>query len=269
MAGEWLSLTVLLAAFVAVGAFTGLAAGLMRTGGGVLVAPATLYLLDGAGYGGEGMVAPSIATALAANTLLSARALVWHARHGSLDRGQLALWAAPLLAGGVAGGLFVTWAAPGWVLAVAAAALVAAGLALVGLSGRRAAPRPGLGVALMGGVPLGALSAASGAGGGTFGGAMLRLTGVAHHAGTGAGFGLLLGLAGAGALAFAGASSPLPLSVGAVNLPGALLIAVAASLAAPHGARIGMEGPAKAFQFALAFTMLATGFAMLRVAVSG
>lgn len=270
MGADWLAMVQALAAFVAAGALAGFAAGLMRTGGGILLAPALLYVLDGLAIGEAGAVTLAVGTALAANTMLSARALLWHARRGSVERAVIVRWAGPVALGGALGGFALLRAPEAVVLAMLAVALVAAGLLMVVRSGIPAgAIRDGVAVAAPLGLALGAVSAVSGAGGGSFGGPLLRWVGVGGEAGHGAAFGVTLGVAALAVAMPLGTASAALLSAGPVSLPGALLVALAAGLAAPHGARIAQTGPAPLLNHALAFLMLATGFALLRLAVAG
>ena len=67
------------------GALAGLCSGLFGVGGGFIVVPALLFVLDTAGYGGEGIIFTAIGTSLATIILASSRSAFTHWRLGSLD----------------------------------------------------------------------------------------------------------------------------------------------------------------------------------------
>lgn len=265
MMADAVSLVLDLGPFIAVGALVGFAAGLIRTGGGILMAPTLIYALDDTH---RDAIVAAIATALAANTLLSLRAAAYHATHRALQARAAVSWALSAAMGGVAGGLAVVQVGGPVLLAAIAACLVLAGLLLPVRDGLRPVGTVSPWVTAPVGVGLGAVSAASGAGGGSFIGATWHWIGLPNAAGHGAVCGVTLGVAALVPLVGLGASA-LPLSVGSVSLPGALLLALAASLVAPLGARIGAEGPRQLLFWAVAFVMLSMGFGLLRAAVSG
>jgi uncharacterized membrane protein YfcA len=265
VAADTLQLMLHLAGFVAAGALMGFAAGLIRSGGGILAAPLVLYALEGTS---EGLVRAAVGTALAATLLLSLRAAHYHATHGNLEARLVLPWALAAATGGALGGLGAAVLPEPVLLAVLAAALVVAGLLLPLRGAVRPLPGQGGWASLPLGVVLGALSAASGAGGGSFIGSAWRWLGLPQAAGHAAVCGVALALPGLVPLLLL-VPSALPLSVGAVSLPGALLVAGAAALAAPHGVRLGTDGPQRLLAFALAFVMLSMGFALLRTAVTG
>ena len=265
MMAEAGSLALDLSLFVAVGAFVGFAAGLIRTGGGILMAPALLYALDDTS---AAAVTAAIATALAANTLLSLRAVAYHASHKALVARAGTVWGVAAGIGGAAGGFVVAQMAGPPLLGALAVCLVVAGLLLPVRDSLQPLAAVSPWVTAPCGVGLGALSAASGAGGGSFIGATWHWVGLPNAAGHGAVCGVTLGIAALVPLLLVGPSA-LPLSVGAVSVPGALLMAFSASLVAPLGARIGAEGPRQLLFWAVAFVMLSMGFGLLRAAVTG
>ena len=55
-----------------------------------------------------------------------------------------------------------------------------------------------------------------------------------------------------------------PFTLGAVNLPGALAMALTAGASAPLGARIGQEAPARLIGIVAAFLLCVTGLTLLR-----
>lgn len=263
MAVDALTLALDLGTFVAVGALVGFVAGLIRSGGGMLGAPLLIHGLDGHGAG-EPHVA--VATALGVTLLLSLHAVAYHARHGAITGRHALPWAVAAFAGGLLGGWGVTVLTAAQLLVVLGSALIGAAILLL-LRDRtkplRGAPQT-LGPLLA--LPTGALSAATGAGGGTFVEAGWRWVGLPQPAAHAALLGTALALGGLGPLLLIPEAS-MPLMVGAVSLPGVLLMTGAAAIAAPHGARLGAGGPKHLVVWIVAFGLVAMGFSLLRVAV--
>ena len=86
-----------------IGAIAGLCSGLFGVGGGFIVVPALLFVLDTAGYGGEGIIFIAIGTSLATIILASSRSALAHWRLGSLDVQFVRSWLPWLTAGTLIG----------------------------------------------------------------------------------------------------------------------------------------------------------------------
>ncbi len=246
-------------ALLGIGAFAGILAGLLGIGGGLVIVPAMTALLIAQGAGIDLAVPMAVATALGSMLLTSAASAWSHARRGTVD------WDAvfrlgPAIALGALLGARVATELSGPALARVFAAITAV-IALRMLLGGSASTRP---VAprvrawpVVGPI-IGGVSAMIGIGGGSFnvpylawnGYSMLQAVGIA------AACGWPIALAGSAGFVVEGWGQELwTSSVGYLYLPGAALIGLAGSIAAPLGARlahrIGSEMLARVFGFFL------------------
>lgn len=255
---------LLLAALTAAGLFGGLIAGLFGVGGGTVIVPAVFYAFEVLGVGGESNLHVAIGTSLLTIVATSWRSLRAHRAHGAVDETVLKTWTPWVGAGAVAGaavagvtsmeGLALVY---GVCLAAVAAQM---GLMREGWAPRRSLPtgwaRRGLGTAI------GGLSAMMGIGGGSFGGMLLTLCGRPIHqaVATASGFGVAIGTAatlGFVVFGWAAAGRP-PLSLGYVNVPGAVVMAVLTTAVAPWGAKLAHRLDRKVLRRAFAIYLLIT-----------
>jgi uncharacterized membrane protein YfcA len=272
MAAGWIEVATLGAALVAVGAFAGLAAGLLGTGGGALVAPALFYCLQSVGQTSEGLFQIALGTSLGALAAMSARALRAQAARGAVDWGLLRRWGPAASLGALVGAGLCASAAPGAAMAAYGVAALLAGLTPAFVDRRTRLParlRTGpAGAALA--VGLGVVSGGGGLGGGALGAPLLRLWGGVDPRAMAAGFGVAI--AAPAAVIFviipAGGVAP-PFTLGAVNLVGVVAITLVAGICAPFGARMARHAPARIVTFGYGFFLVVTGLSMLRAALSG
>lgn len=237
-------LLMLLGALVAAGLVGGLIAGLFGVGGGTVIVPAVFYAFEVLGVGGESNLHVAIGTSLLTIVATSWRSLRAHRTHGAVDEDVLKTWTpwvaiGALVGAGIAGvtsmeGLAVVY---GVCLAVVAAQM---GLMPERFSLRKELPtgwgRRGVGTAI------GGLSAMMGIGGGSFGGMMMTLCGRPIHqaVATASGFGVAIGTAATLGFVVFGwdAAGRPPLSLGYVNVPGAVVMALLTTAVAPWGAKL-------------------------------
>jgi len=259
-------------ALVAAGAFAGLAAGLLGTGGGAVVAPALFYCLQSVGQTGAGLFQIALGTSLGAVAAMSARALRAQAARGAIDWRLLRRWGPPASLGALVGAGLCASAAPGAAMAAYGVAALLAGLTPAFLDRRaRLSARFRTGpasAALAAG--LGVVSGGGGLGGGALGAPLLRLGGVEEPRALAAGLGVAI--AAPAALVFAvipAAGVAPPFTLGAVNLAGVAAIALVAGICAPFGARIALHAPARIVTFGYCFLLVVTGLSMLRAGLSG
>ncbi|MDY6923998.1 MAG: sulfite exporter TauE/SafE family protein [Pseudomonadota bacterium] len=264
---------MLLAALVAAGLAGGVVAGLFGVGGGTVIVPAVFYAFEVLGVGGEGNLHTAIGTSLLTIVATSWRSLAAHRAHGAVDEEVLKSWTpwvafGALVGSGVAGvtsmeGLAIVY---GVCLAVVAAQL--------GLMPERFTLRPDLPTSWGRrgfGTLIGGLSAMMGIGGGSFGGMLMTLCGRPIHqaVATASGFGVAIGLAATLGFVVFGwdAGGRPPLSLGYVNVPGAVVMAVLTTAVAPWGAKLAHSLDRRVLRKAFALYLLATAVVVMVKAV--
>jgi uncharacterized membrane protein YfcA len=260
---------LLLAALTAAGLVGGVVAGLFGVGGGTVIVPAVFYAFEVLGVGGEGNLHTAIGTSLLTIVATSWRSLKAHRSHGAVDEGVLKTWTPWVAAGALIGaaaagvtsmeGLAIVY---GVCLLVVAAQM---GLLPERITLRRDLPT-GWGRRATGTV-IGGLSAMMGIGGGSFGGMMMTLCGRPIHqaVATASGFGLAIGaVATLGFVAFGwDAGGRPPLSLGYVNVPGAIVMAVLTTAVAPWGAKLAHALDRKVLRRAFAVYLVVTAAAVV------
>lgn len=273
---DLLAMTVVLAG---VGAFSGVMAGLLGVGGGIVIVPALYAALGALGAPRESLMHVSIGTSLACIAVISARAVLSHHRRGGVDWPLLTGWAPWVALGAVIG-----VAAAGWVetrflagMFGLLALVVAAQMALASLGDRvdgrlGAAPPEGVTRAAWGG-GIGAISAMVGVGGGALGVLALGLYGVEIRRATAvaAGFGVAIAAPSALGFVLLGWTDPAtpPFTLGYVSLIGFALITPLAALSAPTGVRLAHALDARTLRLAFAAFLGVASVGMLREALLG
>jgi len=238
------TLVLFAAALLLGGAFTGIVAGLLGVGGGIVIVPVLYYILPFFGVD-EGLrmhlaVGTSLATIIP-TSIASARA---HNRRGAVDFDLLTRWA-PAIIVGVVGGALAAGPLKGQVLS----AIFAAVALVVALNMARGPDHLRLGTQLPGrgglsalGLAVGFLSTLMGIGGGTLSVPLLTLYGypIRRAVGTAAAIGLIIAIPGAAGFWWAGlgvAGRP-PFSLGYINLLAVVAIVPTTVLFSPLGARL-------------------------------
>ena len=266
-------LLLLLAALTAAGLVGGLIAGLFGVGGGTVIVPAVFYAFEVLGVGGESNLHVAIGTSLLTIVATSWRSLKAHRSHGAVDEEVLKTWTPWVGFGGLVG------AAVAGVTSMEGLALVygvcLAGVAAqLGLMPERVVLRPDLptGWGRRGfGTAIGGLSAMMGIGGGSFGGMLMTLCGRPIHqaVATASGFGVAIGTAATLGFVVFGwdAVGRPPLSLGYVNVPGAVVMAVLTTAVAPWGAKLAHSLDRRVLRKAFALYLLATAVVVVVKAV--
>ncbi len=255
---------VLVIALLALGGFTGFAAGLLGVGGGMLTVPFITMLLSARDFPPALVVHAAIATSLAIILFTSLSSMRAHHRHGAV------LWpVVRLLAPGI---LVGSWAGP-WLGAQLPSSVLALAFALfVSFSATqmlvdrkpkasRELPKPTgmVGVGLI----IGSLSGLVGAGGGFIAVPFMSWCNVRIHnaVATSAALGFPIALAATLSNVYFGLQEPgLPAGMlGFVYLPAMLLVTVMAVLTAPLGARTAHALPVR--QLKRVFALMLYGLA--------
>jgi len=266
-------LLLLLAALVAAGLAGGIVAGLFGVGGGTVIVPAVFYAFEVLGVGGEGNLHTAIGTSLLTIVATSWRSLKAHRSHGAVDEEVLKTWT-PWVGFGALIGAAVAGVTSMEGLAIVYGVCLALIAAQLGLMPERFTLRPDLptGWARRGlGSLIGGLSAMMGIGGGSFGGMMMTLCGRPIHqaVATASGFGVAIGTAATlGFVAFGwDAAGRPPLSLGYVNVPGAIVMAILTTAVAPWGAKLAHSLDKRVLRKAFAVYLLATALSVAAKAV--
>ena len=255
---------LLLAALVAAGLAGGVVAGLFGVGGGTVIVPAVFYAFEVLGVGGEGNLHTAIGTSLLTIVATSWRSLGAHRTHGAVDEVVLKTWT-PWVAFGALVGAGVAGVTSMEGLAIVYGVCLAVVAAQLGVLPERFVLRPDLptGWGRRGfGTLIGGLSAMMGIGGGSFGGMLMTLCGRPIHqaVATASGFGVAIGLAATLGFVVFGwdAGGRPPLSLGYVNVPGAVVMAVLTTAVAPWGAKLAHSLDRRVLRKAFAVYLLAT-----------
>lgn len=255
---------MLLAALVAAGLAGGVVAGLFGVGGGTVIVPAVFYAFEVLGLGGEGNLHTAIGTSLLTIVATSWRSLRAHRTHAAVDEVVLKTWTPWVGFGGLVGAA-VAGVTSMEGLAIVYAVCLTLVAAQLGLMPERMVLRPNLptGWGRRGfGTVIGGLSAMMGIGGGSFGGMLMTLCGRPIHqaVATASGFGVAIGAAATvGFVAFGwDAVGRPPLSLGYVNVPGAVVMAVLTTAVAPWGAKLAHSLDRRVLRKAFALYLLAT-----------
>lgn len=226
------------------GGFSGILAGLLGIGGGIVIVPVMEAALAYLGVDEAIRMHIAVATSLATiipTSIASSRA---HHRRQSVDVALVRRWAIFLLLGSFAGTLIASQVHSRTLALIFAATTVVIAIKMIlPLEGRTlaaAVPRGPLVTVIPAGI--GALSSMMGIGGGTLSVTTLTLCNEPIHraVGTAALFGLVISLPGTAGFIVSGFGDPRlpPGSLGYVNLVGFACIAPATFLAAPLGAKI-------------------------------
>jgi len=232
---------------VIAGAVSGLTAGMLGVGGGIVVVPVLYHVLSLIGVDESVRMHIAVGTSLATIIPTAFSSLQAHNKKGAVDWALLRRWFVPMLIGVVIGSA-LAGIAHGQTLSlifVSVALPVAIHLAF-GQENRHIAdhlPESPMGLTLP--ALIGGLSTMMGIGGGTVGVPVMTLFGVPIHraVGTASAFGVIISIPGAAGAILTGLGAPhLPqYSLGYVNPLGFFLIAPISFFAAPFGAQIAHE----------------------------
>jgi uncharacterized membrane protein YfcA len=259
---EWLPFYLL------VGAFTGLLAGLLGVGGGLIVVPALAMIFVAMGVDEGVYMHLAVGTSLATIAATSLSSIYAHHRHQAVDWGTMLR----LTPGLVSGAWLGSWLAdllPSSGLRVFFGLFELAVAAQMAWAVRAQARHTLPGTLGLGGygMGIGIISAVAGIGGGTLTVPLLSWCGVSmrHAVATSAACGLPIALAGMLGFIVAGWHQPMlpTASSGYVHWPSWAGIAAASVLSAPLGARLAHRLPVPVLRRVFAMFLALVGLRML------
>jgi len=234
---EWLL------AYLGLGLITGVIAGLLGVGGGLVMVPMLTWAYAQQGFTPEYNIHLALGTSLAVIIPTSLSSMRAHHAHAAVDWSLVRRITPGILLGTlIGGGVAVLWPDRNLKLFFIAFLLYAATQMLLGFKPKPSRTLPGLpGITLAGGV-IGLVSSWVGIGGGTMSVPFQTWCNVSLHRaiGTSAAIGLPIAAAGMTGYMLSGqAAAGLPSgSLGFVYLPALLAIALGSGLTAPLGARL-------------------------------
>jgi uncharacterized protein len=273
-----MELLPLLIAILAAGLFAGFLGGLFGIGGGIVIVPALYFALGFFDVADEVRIKVAVATSLATIIVTSLRSLSAHSRKGAVDFAFLRVWGPWIAVGAVFGGSLARYVDADWMIAV-----FAIGAAVIGLhkfffpitekaekndlSTQPKAPPKGI-VPIALASLIGTLSSLMGIGGGVMGVVVLTAYRKTIHqaVATASGFGVAIAVPGTIAMGLAGrgAEGLPPFSMGFVNIPGFVLIALMTFITAPVGAKTAHALPQKLLNRIFSLYLIFTALLLMR-----
>ncbi len=257
----------------ATGAFAGILAGLLGVGGGIVLVTAFFYAFGALGYDSPQLMQICLATSLATIVVTSVRSVLGHHRKGAVDWDILKGWALGIVVGAALGVLVA--AALRTVTLQAIFAILAFVVSLYMAFGkdnwRLAEEMPRGPLKWIIAPVMGLLSVLMGIGGGSFGVPLMTLHGAAMHraVATSAGFGVIIALPSVLGFLFldvAPEGRP-PLTVGAVNVPAAVLIVSMTMITTPLGVKMAHSLDPRPLRRIFAVFLMIVAANMLRKAL--
>jgi len=250
------------------GCVSGVFAGLLGVGGGVIIVPILSTAFEAMGFSGDIAQHVAVASSLAIIMPTGAMSARAHYRRGAVDTKALRLWAPFVLVGTLVGGLLARWFT-GETLRIVfgvIALLIALNIVtplqqrLMGhLKSSAATHRVAASI-------VGFLSALMGIGGGS-----LSVPTMHEAVGTGAAIGVFIAIGGTIGYIVSGwglAGLP-PLSLGYVNVIAFVLVGGFAALTAPLGAALAHRLNQKTLRYVFAVFLVLVGLNMIWKAISG
>ncbi len=262
----------MLALLLAIGAATGVIAGLLGVGGGIVLVPAFFYLFGQLGFASDHLMQVCIGTSAATIVVTSVRSVLLHNKKGAVDWGILTSWAPFLVLGSLIGALTAIYMSTTSLKAIFGFLAMLAGLYMAfGRATWRlgtqmpAQPMRGIEATLVA-----FFSTLMGVGGGTFGVPLMALYGLPIHraVATASGFGVLISVPSLLVFLFLVNVPDAPrFTVGAVNLPAFAVIIPMTLLTTPYGVRLAHAMNPKPLKRAFAIFITVVGANMLRKAL--
>ncbi len=271
-----MELLPLLIAILTAGLFAGFLGGLFGIGGGIVIVPALYFAFGFFDIADIVRIKVAVATSLATIIVTSLRSLSAHSRKGAVDFDFLRVWAPWIAVGAIFGGSLARYVDADWMIAI-----FAIGAGIIGLqklffpiSDQSKKQEIAAGPPPKGIIPItlasliGTLSSLMGIGGGVMGVVVLTAYRKTIHqaVATASGFGVAIALPGTIAMGLAGrdVEGLPPFSMGFVNIPGFVLIALMTFITAPIGAKTAHALPQKLLNRIFSLYLIFTALLLMR-----
>ncbi|WP_417582962.1 sulfite exporter TauE/SafE family protein [Pelagibacterium sp.] len=251
------------------GAVSGIMAGLLGIGGGIIMVPAMVFAYQLLGYNPDIIMHVAVGTSLAVIIPTGMRSARSHDKRGAVDRTIVKLWAPWIVAASLLGGLMAG-------LYSAAALKVIFGVMALFIALNMALPVQRRLMEKLAGVPMvnrisaaviGYVSALMGIGGGSLTVPTLTAFGTPIHTavGTSSMLGVILAVPAVIGFVISGWSAvgAPPLSIGFINIPSLILIGGLATLTAPIGVALAHRLDAKLLKIVFAAFLVVVGGRMI------
>lgn len=257
------------------GAVSGVMAGLLGIGGGIIMVPAMALAFQLLGYNPDVIMHVAVGTSLAVIIPTGLRSAKSHEKRGAVDRGIVKRWAPWIVAASLIGGLtavFYSAAALKMIFGVMAL-FIALNMALPVQRRMMEAVAHVPMVNRISAAIIGYISALMGIGGGSLTVPTLVAFGTSMHTavGTSSALGVLLAIPAAIGFVISGwaAVGAPPFSLGFINLPSLVLIGGLATLTAPLGVALAHRLDARLLRIVFAIFLIVVGGRMIIQAVVG
>jgi uncharacterized membrane protein YfcA len=255
------------------GAISGVLAGLLGVGGGIVLVPAFFYVFGALGFEGPQLMQLCLATSLATIIVTSVRSVMSHNKKGAVDWDILRTWAPGIVIGAALGVLVAASLRSGALQMIFGILALIVGLYMaLGKSSLRVSGAMPTGAKRMMSSPiLGFMSVLMGIGGGSFGVPFMSLHGVAIHraVATAAGFGVLIAVPAVIGFLFVpiDPTSRPPFTIGAVNLVAFVVVIAMTLVTAPWGVKLAAAMDAGPLKKAFGVFLTLVALNMLRKAL--
>ncbi|GAB5446197.1 sulfite exporter TauE/SafE family protein [Gymnodinialimonas sp.] len=263
----------MLALILAIGALSGVIAGLLGVGGGIVLVPAFFFAFEGLGYATDGLMQICLATSLATIVVTSVRSVIGHHKKGAVDWAILRAWGPGIAIGSALGVVAASGLRNEVLMGIFGVLGLSVGLymAFGRAEWRLGAQMPGRVGTVATSPVLGFLSVLMGIGGGSFGVPLMTLFSVPIHraVATAAGFGVLIGVpAVIGFLLTSaeGAGRP-PFTLGQVNLVAFVAVIAMTLVTTPLGVKLAHAMDPKPLKRIFAVFIMVMALNMLRKAL--
>lgn len=267
------TLIAIAAMLLAVGAFSGILAGLLGVGGGIILVPAFFYVFDLLGYGGPLLMQMCLGTSLATIIVTSVRSVLAHHHKGAVEWSVLQSWAPGIAVGAVLGVFTAAALRSEWLQVIFAVLALLIGLYITfgRAHWRLGAQMPGGFIRAVLSPVIGFLSVLLGIGGGSLGVPLMTLHGMPIHraVATAAGFGVTIAVPSVVGFMLLEVSHAPPYSIGAVNLPAFGIIIAMTLITAPWGAALAHRLDPKPLKRIFGLFLILVALNMMRKVIWG